>query len=69
MSSTISARDQTFSPEGYAIQAQWVRKKASAVNDNGLRDQLLDLARHYDFLAHLATSANRNCTSGNRPER
>ena len=69
MSSTISTCDQTFSPEGYAIQAARVREKARAVNDNGLRDQLFDLARHYDFLAHLATSANRNCASGNRPER
>jgi len=60
----ISPRAQIFSRDGYAIEAARVREKANIVNDNALREQLIDLARHYSFLAGLATLADRNRRDG-----
>ena len=54
MSKVISTPAHTLYAETYAKKAARVREKAEAVNENALRDQLLDLARHYNFLAALA---------------
>jgi hypothetical protein len=51
----ISARPRT-SAGRYSIQAARIREKAMAVTNETLRDQLLDLARHYSHLAQVASA-------------
>jgi hypothetical protein len=54
MSRVISTSAQTRCSESYAKRAADVREKAKVAKDNALREQLFDLARHYNFLADLA---------------
>jgi hypothetical protein len=60
MSDVVSTPAHVLYAETYAKKAAPVREKAEVVNKNALRDQLFDLARHYNFLAALATPADRD---------
>ena len=58
MSEVVSTPAHTLYAETYAKKAARVREKAEAATENALRDQLFDLARHYNFLAAVARSGN-----------
>lgn len=50
------ARSQASNAEHYLQRAARVREKAQVASDNALREQLYDLARHYNHLAEVAAA-------------
>jgi hypothetical protein len=60
MSKVISTPAHVLYAEIYAKQTARIREHTEAVNEIALRDQLSDLARYYNFLAALATPADRD---------